>query len=225
MVFCFGWSHRGATLHNRSCPKRTLRVQAKRCKQRSCCDRTTSTTRAQKRKPLQSGSKYPLGESNPCLWTENPMSWATRRRGLRQTQDCNHSSAGQQAADRPVGAGFWLVPATRPPAPSSGSAHLLYAATYPPAKRFSHRRHRRPSRQACLYALPSRRPGGAISPVEGNHRRPDSTSRTQRGPVHSVRQNVPFSLTVAPLGAAEFYCSSHFCKLWYWQSLIRRYEC
>ena len=25
--------------------------------------------------------KYPLGESNPCLRTENPMSWATRRRG------------------------------------------------------------------------------------------------------------------------------------------------
>jgi len=27
------------------------------------------------------GDQYPLGESNPCLWTENPMSWATRRRG------------------------------------------------------------------------------------------------------------------------------------------------
>ncbi len=26
--------------------------------------------------------EYPLGESNPCLRTENPMSWATRRRGL-----------------------------------------------------------------------------------------------------------------------------------------------
>lgn len=26
--------------------------------------------------------KYPLGESNPCSRTENPMSWATRRRGL-----------------------------------------------------------------------------------------------------------------------------------------------
>ena len=25
--------------------------------------------------------EYPLGESNPCLRTENPMSWATRRRG------------------------------------------------------------------------------------------------------------------------------------------------
>ena len=25
--------------------------------------------------------QYPLGESNPCPWTENPMSWATRRRG------------------------------------------------------------------------------------------------------------------------------------------------
>jgi len=25
--------------------------------------------------------QYPLGESNPCLRTENPMSWATRRRG------------------------------------------------------------------------------------------------------------------------------------------------
>jgi hypothetical protein len=24
---------------------------------------------------------YPLGESNPCSRTENPMSWATRRRG------------------------------------------------------------------------------------------------------------------------------------------------
>ena len=28
--------------------------------------------------------KYPLGESNPCLRTENPMSWATRRRGLKK---------------------------------------------------------------------------------------------------------------------------------------------
>jgi len=28
-------------------------------------------------------SQYPLGESNPCLRTENPMSWATRRRGLK----------------------------------------------------------------------------------------------------------------------------------------------
>lgn len=27
--------------------------------------------------------QYPLGESNPCLRTENPMSWATRRRGRR----------------------------------------------------------------------------------------------------------------------------------------------
>ena len=27
------------------------------------------------------GEEYPLGESNPCLRTENPMSWATRRRG------------------------------------------------------------------------------------------------------------------------------------------------
>ena len=27
------------------------------------------------------GNQYPLGESNPCLRTENPMSWATRRRG------------------------------------------------------------------------------------------------------------------------------------------------
>lgn len=26
-------------------------------------------------------ARYPLGESNPCLRTENPMSWATRRRG------------------------------------------------------------------------------------------------------------------------------------------------
>ena len=26
-------------------------------------------------------TQYPLGESNPCLRTENPMSWATRRRG------------------------------------------------------------------------------------------------------------------------------------------------
>ena len=26
-------------------------------------------------------TKHPLGESNPCLRTENPMSWATRRRG------------------------------------------------------------------------------------------------------------------------------------------------
>lgn len=25
--------------------------------------------------------QYPLGESNPCLRTENPASWATRRRG------------------------------------------------------------------------------------------------------------------------------------------------
>lgn len=25
--------------------------------------------------------RYPLGESNPCYWTENPVSWATRRRG------------------------------------------------------------------------------------------------------------------------------------------------
>jgi hypothetical protein len=25
--------------------------------------------------------QYPLGESNPCRRTENPMSWATRRRG------------------------------------------------------------------------------------------------------------------------------------------------
>ena len=34
------------------------------------------------RRPLAGvGLKYPLGESNPCLRTENPMSWATRRRG------------------------------------------------------------------------------------------------------------------------------------------------
>ena len=26
-------------------------------------------------------TEHPLGESNPCLRTENPMSWATRRRG------------------------------------------------------------------------------------------------------------------------------------------------
>jgi hypothetical protein len=26
-------------------------------------------------------TQYPLGESNPCSRTENPMSWATRRRG------------------------------------------------------------------------------------------------------------------------------------------------
>jgi len=30
--------------------------------------------------------EYPLGESNPCLRTENPMSWATRRRGRCQDQ-------------------------------------------------------------------------------------------------------------------------------------------
>ena len=33
------------------------------------------------KKPEESGLQYPLGESNPCLRTENPMSWATRRRG------------------------------------------------------------------------------------------------------------------------------------------------
>lgn len=26
--------------------------------------------------------QYPLGDSNPCYRTENPGSWATRRRGL-----------------------------------------------------------------------------------------------------------------------------------------------
>ena len=32
--------------------------------------------------PISVGvAEYPLGESNPCLRTENPMSWATRRRG------------------------------------------------------------------------------------------------------------------------------------------------
>ncbi len=34
---------------------------------------------------LSTNSQYPLGESNPCLRTENPMSWATRRRGLRHS--------------------------------------------------------------------------------------------------------------------------------------------
>ena len=29
---------------------------------------------------------YPLGESNPCYRTENPVSWATRRRGQQDWQ-------------------------------------------------------------------------------------------------------------------------------------------
>ena len=32
--------------------------------------------------------QYPLGESNPCLRTENPMSWATRRRGRGTAMVC-----------------------------------------------------------------------------------------------------------------------------------------
>ena len=42
-----------------------------------CCLMRLRATRCQT-------AKYPLGESNPCLRTENPMSWATRRRGLKK---------------------------------------------------------------------------------------------------------------------------------------------
>ena len=36
------------------------------------------------KKPGKSGLlEYPLGESNPCPLAENQISWATRRRGLR----------------------------------------------------------------------------------------------------------------------------------------------
>src|SRR5262245_55925661 len=37
--------------------------------------------------------EYPLGESNPCCRTENPESWATRRRGPGHT--CYHRPRGR----------------------------------------------------------------------------------------------------------------------------------
>jgi len=42
------------------------------------------------------GGEYPLGESNPCFRTENPTSWATRRRGLGRLRIVDDSAAASK---------------------------------------------------------------------------------------------------------------------------------
>ena len=59
-------------------------------------DRKESLKNRERCAPPQVGAKtgepteHPLGESNPCLRTENPMSWATRRRGRAQNPRKGH---------------------------------------------------------------------------------------------------------------------------------------
>ena len=58
--------------------------------------------RFQRDKTLQ--SKYPLGESNPCFRTENPTSWATRRRGHKgRTTPPSEPRASQESKCRQQG--------------------------------------------------------------------------------------------------------------------------
>lgn len=49
-------------------------------------------------------AQYPQGESNPCLRTENPMSWATRRWGQRLAA-CPFESLGEPVTLLPLFSG------------------------------------------------------------------------------------------------------------------------
>ena len=78
----------------------------------------TDTRRESRRKCRSSRwlviwTEYPLGESNPCLRTENPMSWATRRRGQSFQHATRMGSAGNHGV-LPSGLLMPVTPSTPP---------------------------------------------------------------------------------------------------------------
>lgn len=75
------------------------------------------------------GRKYPLGDSNPCFRTENPTSWASRRRGQTSSLSFINLSCTSLAGIIP-----FLVPTGKPVSCSKYQTEnpRLFAAAWNP---------------------------------------------------------------------------------------------